>query len=114
MIFAMSARPSKLQDAEGSPIPSITGEEMRRTVIMVRRDLTEIKTALMGNDLGTTGLVPRMASIETKIHEKASVTSVNVLSARVDKHEQKFIVWGAYITAITTGLGIFAKLFHFI
>lgn len=59
-----------------SPVPDITDEEMRRTVVMVRRELSDIKTALIGNDLGTPGVVPRLAKVEEQTSNHARVLAI--------------------------------------
>lgn len=61
---------------EDSPVPDITDEEMRRTVVMVRRELTEIKTALVGNTLGTPGIVPRLDRVETQSANNARLLAI--------------------------------------
>lgn len=58
---------------EQSPVPDITDEEMRRTVIMVRRELTEIRNALIGNNMGTLGVIPRLDNVEKQSSNNARI-----------------------------------------
>ena len=43
---------------------------------MVRRELSDIKTALIGNDLGTPGVVPRLAKVEEQTSNHARVLAI--------------------------------------
>ncbi len=67
---------AKYQQPEDSPTPEITDEEIRRHVVRFSRDMTEIKTALIGNDLGTEGIVPRLGKVEEKTNNTARLLNV--------------------------------------
>lgn len=43
--------------------------ELRKFLDDTRADVSEIKTALVGNNLGTTGLIPRVSTLEHKQKE---------------------------------------------
>lgn len=43
---------------------------------MVRRELTEIKVALIGNDLGTPGVVPRLEKVEAQSNNNARLLAI--------------------------------------
>lgn len=84
----MSIGPENLiplqKDNDGrSPIPDITGEELRNHIINLRQDMKEIKVALKGNELGTPGVLPRLTNVESKC----------------EAHDRKLLVWGAILTA---------------
>lgn len=75
------------QPSSSDPL-KITNVELHKAMLSLRGDISEIKTALIGNNLGNTGLFPRVTAVETK----------------VDCHERRFIVWGTTITVLGIGL----------
>jgi len=73
-------------DETRSPIPAITDEEVRRHVVRFSRDIADIKVAIMGDEYGNTGLIPRVASVEKQL----------------DQHDRKLLVWGSILSAAGT------------
>jgi hypothetical protein len=81
--FDPKQRPFKAQEAF-IPHEDISDAEFRKSVISVCRDIQEIKTALIGNELGTPGLFPRVENVERT----------------VQIHERRFLIWGTALTVI--------------
>lgn len=79
-------------DHLGSPIPKVTDEELRRHVVITRRDVAEIKTVLLGNKYGMKGAMERLDTVEQK----------------TEIHDRKLLVWGSILAAAGTAL-VFIK-----
>lgn len=79
-------------DEQGSPIPELSDEEIRRHVVATRRDVADIKVALVGNNLGTSGVIPRLTVVERK----------------VETQDKKLNNWTAILLAVGAVL-VFAK-----
>lgn len=75
-----------------SPIPNISAEELGGHIVIIRKELREIKTALIGNNLGTPGIIPRLAAVE----------------AQGSAHDRKLLVWGSILSAAGVAL-VFIK-----
>lgn len=71
------------ENTGNSPIPNITAEEFRGHIVIIRRQLDQITTALVGNELGTTGVIPRLDAVEKK----------------AEASDRKLLVWGSLFTA---------------
>lgn len=117
--MAPPPRPSRQEHAtEESPIPAITDEELRRHVVStyravqdIRTQIIEFRTSLIGNDLGTVGVIPRLINVENSTATSAPlVEQIPALIVTVNKHEKRFAVWGAYIVAAGLTLSYIAKL----
>lgn len=75
-----------------SPIPNISAEELGSHIVYMRKELSEIKVALLGNAYNPNGFVQRLTAVE----------------AKTDKHDRKLLVWGGIVYAAGAAL-VFLK-----
>jgi len=70
---------------------------------------------MIGNDLGTVGVIPRLINVENRTSAFAPIVEqVPPLVIQVDKHERRFTAWGASIVAVGLTLGYIARLLKLI
>lgn len=87
-----------------SPVPDVTDEEVRRSVVWSRRAFKEIIRVLKGDDMGTPGILPTLVAQKATID--ANRLAIEALSRRVDGHDSRFYVWGSVLLA-TVGIVTF-------
>lgn len=67
-------------------LPCVYHEDNRLRLGRIENDIREIKQALVGNELGHQGLIPRLIAIELQ----------------VSAHDKKLLAWGTILAAAGT------------
>jgi len=117
-ILRMSHNPTELRNADDRPYDDI--KDMKRQldkltgyVGEMKEDMTEVKTALKGNEYGTEGLVLRVETLEASYREV--VAEQKKFAVRMEEYEnrarnnRRYII--AFVAAVSGFAGTVFKIF---